>query len=246
MVPKNSISISDGNGDFAAAVKAAFIAANVDSGLAVADGQPDKNKVRARILEVLLEAGKVLNPGERKAKAVTRGALAAAVYPSLVSEDFEDEDNPALARAVWDKAREYIWNTATTNALEKFQQLVGMTMGNGYVMCRTQISTADSMVWAAYITDNRACIEQDFIGPEVEALQRRTAQMVANREMLVYRQPKNADRWVKQFDAVLKAIATSVHDQLTMAATAAKANEVNGADEADEPNADEPNGESEE
>lgn len=238
MVPKTSTTISDGNGSAGLLdpVAIAFKKASIAAGLTSEAGQVDKDKVRARIFGVLLDAGKVLNLKERAAKAVTRGDLTAAVYrdaegdPTLAGPDaFDEADDPVLAKAIWDKADEYVWSTATPSATDKFQWLVGSSMGNGYVMCRTKVG--NSKTPAAYITANRQCIETDFIGPEVVALQRKATGMVANREMLIYRQPENADHYAKAFDLVLKDLALAVHSRLTLAVTAAKANGIESGSE---------------
>jgi hypothetical protein len=193
-------------------------------GYVLVDGGRDVAKVRERIFEVL-RPHKVMGPDERNAKAVTRGAMVEQVFPNLPRPDFTGERDPLLASDVWNKIDSILWGETVPNAGKPLQRLIGLNMGNGYVLCRTKVGR--DQVSASYITDNVKCIEQDFIRPDNDALERKIRSIVANREMLILRQPENADRWLKGFDRHLRTIGATAREQLTLAieATTASADE---------------------
>jgi len=141
------------------------------------------------------------------------------VFPSLAGPDsWSDEDDPALAEAVWGKINSILWSEARTAATSPLQVLVGITMGNGYVMCRTKVGAPDP-VDAVYITDDVTCIELDYVQPEHASLERKLRSHVANVEMLTLRHPDQ--RWLSGFDKKLKSLTASGHAQLSLALEAA-------------------------
>ena len=209
------MTISNGVAD---AIEEAVTAAYEAEDYLLADGNRDKAKVRSHMLEVLKHR-KVLSRGERKDKAISRGAMVAAVFPSLAGPDsWSDEDDPALAEAVWGKINSILWSEARTAATSPLQVLVGITMGNGYVMCRTKVGAPDP-VDAVYITDDVTCIELDYVQPEHASLERKLRSHVANVEMLTLRHPDQ--RWLSGFDKKLKLLTASGHAQLSLALEAA-------------------------
>lgn len=205
-------------------------------GYALSDGRRDMTKVRERIFSVLAPR-KVLasNVKEREEKAIPRGEMVAEVFPNLATPPaFEGAEDQVLAEAVWDRISAILWSEMAPNANKALQRLVGLNMGNGYILCRTKVNKGTT--WATYITDNVQCIEQDFIRPDDAALERKIRALVANREMLIMRQPDNGDRWLKGFDRYLKAVGARAREQLalTFEATAggSAASEDEGDDEA--------------
>lgn len=201
------------------------------------DGRKDTAKVRQTVFEVV-RPHKVLSKREREANAITRGEVVAQVFPSLLGPDrFSEADDPQLARAVWLKIYSDLWSHLQPGANGAVQQLVGQAMGNGYVLVRTKIGANNTD--AVYVTDDRACIDLDLLGPEYQSFQRKFNTVTGTREMLVHRQPANAKRYAANFDRQVKALGTASHDRLALAVDAS----VNGeaapddddeADEADE------------
>lgn len=201
-----------------AAIDNAVLAAYATEGYLTEDGK-DTERVRAQMLEVLRDR-KVLSFSEREDKAVTKGAMTEKVFPSLPGPaDFGEQDDPQLAKAVWDKIAAALWTEARPSASGALQRLVGVSMGNGYVLCHTKIGNDQTP--ASYITDDRTCIERDFIDPDNKALKRKADSIVANRELLILRQPKNAKRWARNFDLAVKSLAAASHDQLALTVAAA-------------------------
>ena len=184
-------------------------------GYILPDGIKDNTKVRERIVEVL-SAHKVLAWADRDSLAITRGALVQEVFPSLTGPDgFGDADDPQLALAVWTAIDGNIWNELRPGAACPIQKMVGLRMGNGYVLIRCQIGV--DRVGAAYITDDLKCIERDLLGPDNAALTRLLDRLVGTRSMLILRQPDNAGRYAKGLDRHLKALSAATHDQLQLA-----------------------------
>ncbi len=192
-------------------------------------GIRDTTRVREHVFEVL-RPHKVLTWGEREDKAITRGAVTAQVFPGLPGPDtFSDQEDPQLARAVWVKVSSEVWSQLQPGAAGPVQQLVGRNMGNGYVLCRTKIG-ADSTD-AVYITDNRQCIERDYLTPDNARLQRLFEATSDNRAMLIARQPANARRFAQGYDSRVKALGSAAHDKLHLAVEAS----VNGTEPETEP-----------
>lgn len=199
-------------------VHAAFVAA----GYVLEDGSRDKTRVREQMFEILRPA-KVLTKKEREAKAVTRGAMVEQVFPGLPGPAvFDDQENPQLAQAVWGEIDKLLWGMAATGATSMLQRLVGVNMGNGYVLCRTQVGTDRTS--AVYITDNPECIELDFVVPANQKLDRTVRATVADREMLIYRQPQNARRYERRFSNTMKQLSAAASGQLALAVESAMEN----------------------
>jgi len=178
-------------------------------------GARDYDKMRQRAFSILSGA-KVLHKRERAAKAVTKGSLIKQVFPHLPDpENFASQADPDIAEEAWDEIQRMLWGEAKPDATGKLQILVGAQMGNGYILCRTKVG--NDRTDAAYITDDRASIEEDFIFPEQKALERKIRAVTGNRSMLIYRQPQHAKRWKQSFDAQLKAISSASSQQLALA-----------------------------
>ena len=198
-------------------------------GYSLAEGRRDMVRIRGRIIK-LLEARKVLAPKEREAKAVPKGEVVAALFPSLPEPpDFKAASDQLLAAEVWNKVTSILWSEMAPNANKALQREVGTAMGNGYVLCRTQVNKGST--WAVYITDNVQCIEQDFVRPDNDALERKIRSVVANREMLILRQPDNGDRWLKGFDRYLKAVGSRAREQLTLTYEASNGHLTDGSED---------------
>lgn len=211
--------MSNQNDSLKAAIDQGVRKAHEADGYLQADGSLDKAQVRERMFEVLRPA-KVLKLQERSDKAVTRGSMVAQVFPSLPGPDSQEgQPDPQLALAVWEKIDAMLWSEARPSAGAPLQRLVGLNMGNGYILCRTQVGK--DRVSAVYITDDRLCIERDFVKPDDESLQRKAESVRANRELLILRQPENGKRWLRSFDGHMKALAAAGHDQLALALEAA-------------------------
>ena len=207
--------MSTANGSLAAAIDTGVHAAFSAEGYVQEDGSKDSSKLRERMFEVL-RPRKVINHRERGDKAVTRGEMVAQVFPSLPGpEHFTEHDNPDLTEAVWNKIDGILWSEAAPRHSAPLQRLVGLNMGNGYVLCRTKVGKDQTP--AVYISDNVHCIERDFIKPDNDSLAAKLETVRRNREMLILRQPQNAKRYAHSFDQHVKAIGTAAHEQLTLA-----------------------------
>jgi len=197
------------------------------------DGSRDMEKVRERIYDILAKV-KVLKKVERRDKATSRGALMSGVFPKTTGPaGWEEEPNPLLAAAIYKELdQRYVWGEAKPDARSQIQRRVAINMGNGYVLCRTKITTnGGDPVDAAYITDDRACIQQDFTRPDNQKGQRVIDSMTRNREMLVQRQPENARTYMRDYKASLEAALKSGMSQLQLAFESVSGN---GAEEEEE------------
>jgi hypothetical protein len=113
-----------------------------------------------------------------------------------------------------------VWGEAKPGADSPLQRLVGVNMGNGYVMCRTKIGDVD----AVYITDDIECVRIDFTRPENAAIDRRLAMATRNREMLVLRQPENAAKYASEYKRTLHGALATASAQMQLAVDSVSGN----------------------
>jgi hypothetical protein len=183
------------------------------------------------MFEVLLGA-KALNEAERDEKAITRGEMVARVLPNLPDpEHFAEQDDPQLAQAVWDKISQDLWNMCLPSAGSAMQRLIGRNMGNGYLLCRTHVTRDQTE--AVYVTDDRRCIETDFVQPALSKLARMHRALMADAELLIDRQPGNARQYARRYSSTLKQLTAAANGQLALAIESASQNgsEPSGDDE---------------
>lgn len=237
MPRSNSTAIPDTNGSpQAAAVALGVLAAYADEGYLKEDGTGiDTAKVRAKILEVVREH-KVLTWKDRATKAIRRGDVVRAVFPSLPAppDGFSETEDPQLAKAVWGKVYGDMWLHLSVSATSALQQLVGASMGNGYVLVRTSLDSPRPD--AVYITDDRTCIDRDLRKPENDAAERKIRSVLATVSMLAMRQPENAKHYAKGGNDFLRHLQVSGRDQIALAVASASGN---GDEPGDEPGGDE-------
>ena len=179
----------------------------------IVDEKLDSAILRNRLFEVVRSA-KVLAKKDRAEKAARRPQVIAALFPSLPGPDlFDHQADPPLAEKVYTWLNQKAWGETKPGADSPLQRLVGVNMGNGYVMCRTKIGEVD----AVYITDDIDCVRADFTRPENDAIDRRLAMATRNREMLVLRQPDNATKYANEYNRTLRGALTTASTQMQLA-----------------------------
>ena len=180
------------------------------------DGSKDNGKLVARITEIVVKH-KALSKREREEKAISKGALVAEAFPSVIGPDgFDaapDLDRP-LVEAVYKQIATDVWGNVRPAADAHVQRNVAVVMGNGYVLCRTKLGKDN--VDAVYITDERECILADFTRPDNEALQRHIERVTRNREMLMIRQPQNAKKYSSEYQKALANVSLLAKNQLQL------------------------------
>ncbi len=221
----NRHSFADDKSDLDQAVLAVFATED----LLLPDGKIDNTKFHARCFATVKDH-KVLNRGELNTHAITRGTLVEGVFPNLPGLDALDtQDEPEFAKRVLAEVTKRVWAAVHPDAGKPVQTLVAHVLGNGYVLCRTKIG-ADGTD-AVYITDNRALINTDFIGPENLTVVRKVRKVANNREMLISRQPENAKHYERNANATLRQISLELKQRLAIAVDAV----LNPQNEDDEP-----------
>jgi len=190
----------------AEAVDAAYLADGY-----IKDGERDHVAVADAIYPLVL-AAQVRVPQERATKAVTRGSLIATVFPSLPKptewpgRPFAEEVDAAIRQKVWDLVK--------ADRAGKVQELLGMR-NPGLVLCRTKIGA--DRVDAVYVTDNLACIKEDFAGPLAETMRKANKRMSLNMAMAGIRLPEHSqtfDRLYRQ--ASRRALNAGLEDTRLM------------------------------
>lgn len=221
--------MSEGNGIPSKAAIDLAVHAILEQEDLIADDKLDMSKLRNRMFEAIVPA-KVLAKKERAEKAVQRPQLIATLVPSLPTpEQFDEQTDPALAEKVYGWVDAKAWGETKSSADCALQRLVGVNMGNGYVMCRTKIGRID----AVYITDNIDCIREDFTRPENDAIDRKLKMATRNREMLVLRQPDNAVKYANEYNRTLRGALDTAKSQMQLAVDSVSGNHAEN-DENDE------------
>ena len=176
----------------AEAIAAAYLA----QGYITADGEPDQPAVGNAIYPLVAKA-RVTSPTERATKAVTKGALFEAAFPALPKrEDWPAEPDPQLAKDVDREIRQKVWNLAKPDKSGFVQKLVG-AQTPGLILCRTKIGMDG--VDAVYVTDDLACIKEDFAGPLGEAIKKANRTMSRNLAMVGGRLPEHAQTFERLY-----------------------------------------------
>jgi hypothetical protein len=205
--------MSEGNGIPSKAAIDLAVHAILEQQDLIADEKIDMSKLRNRMFEVIAQE-KVLAKKERAAKAVQRPQLLGELFPNLPApEQYDDQPDPPLAEKVYGWFDAKVWGETKSSADSPVQRLVGVNMGNGYVLCRTKIGKVD----AVYITDSIDCIREDFTRPEADSITRKLKMATKNREMLVLRQPDNAVKYANEYSRALRAELATAATQMQLA-----------------------------
>lgn len=166
------------------AIDAAYLAEGY-----IKDGERDQVAVANAIYPLVAKA-RVTGLQERTAKAVTKGDLMTAVFPSLPRrEDWPNQADPDLAEEVDKAIRQKVWDLVKPDRAGTVQQLIGVRTP-GLILCRTKVGT-DS-IDAVYVTDDLACIKEDFAAPLSDAMKRANRRMSLNMQMAGGRLPDHA------------------------------------------------------
>lgn len=222
--------MSEGNGIPAKAAIDLAVHAILEQQNLIVDEKIDMSKLRNQLFETIVPA-KVLAKKERAEKAVQRPQLIAALFPSLPApERFDEQPDPPLAEKVYAWIDAKVWGETKSSADSALQRLVGVNMGNGYVMCRTKIGRVD----AVYITDNIDCIREDFTRPENDAIDRKLKMATKNREMLVLRQPDNAVKYANEYNRTLRGALDTAKTQMQLAVDSVSGNHAEADDDENE------------
>jgi hypothetical protein len=212
--------VSEGNGIPSKAAIDLAVHAILEQHELIDDDKLDMPKLRNRLFETIAPA-KVLAKKERADKAVQRPQLLTTLFPSLPApEQFDHQADPPLAEKVYGWFDAKVWGETKSSADSPVQRLVGVNMGNGYVMCRTKIGRVD----AVYITDSIDCIREDFTRPEADAITRKLKMATKNREMLVLRQPDNASKYANEYNRALRAELATAAAQMQLAVDSVSGN----------------------
>jgi hypothetical protein len=184
------------------------------------DAVVDRGVIRERIFGIVSKA-KVNDRKERAAKAITRGELMRQVFPNLPGpEEWDEQETPLLAETVYKRIDgRFVWGDVKPAPSGAVQRLVGMNMGNGFVLCRTRIGKDATP--AVYITDDYALIQQDYTKSDIAKLQRAARATERGQEMLMQRQPQNAQRYYRAYNKALHGVVELASGQLRLALEAA-------------------------
>jgi hypothetical protein len=179
------------------AVAIAVTAAYATDGYLTPDGERD-NKAVAEAIFTHVTSAVVQNLGERASKAITRGALVRATFPSLPPQsDWAASGDPELAEAVWEAIQLKVWSLAAPDTHGAVQKLIGVRLEHHLL---TRYLLGDDRTPAVYVTADLKCLTEDFAAPLGAALSRVARKMATNLAMATHRQPENA----KAFERILK------------------------------------------
>jgi hypothetical protein len=185
----------------AEAIDAAYLAEGY-----IKDGERDHVAV-ANAIYPLVSRARVESLQQRTAKAVTKGELFTAVFPSLPKrEDWPNQPDPELAEEVDKAIRQKVWDLVKPDKAGTVQQLVGQRTPE-LILCRTKVGTDG--IDAVYVTDNLACIKEDFASPLADAMRRANRRMSLNMAMAGGRLPEHAQTFERLYKQANKRALTA-------------------------------------
>lgn len=167
------------------------------------------NKRRQAIYMAATDA-KALTKAEKIEKAIKRPDLVERVWPHL-----PDPTNALQVEVNRIIDQKYTWADTKSSYDGPVQRLVGLNMGNGYVLCRTKVGKGQG-IDAIYVTDSLALIREDFTRPDNKSLSNKIDQATGNREMLIIRQPHNAAKYLRDYEATLVAKLEATRARLAL------------------------------
>lgn len=165
------------------------------------DGTRDHAAPRLKLVVELAEH--IVNTKqERVEKGSTRAVLVSTAFPTYPAPDSWTDTESELLEAVWKKLDGWVWQQTSPNG--PLQPLVTEHMGNGFLCNRTRIGK--DRLWAAYVSDDRASCNLDFVQPLLKKVDRLSSKVVTNLEMAMQVQPQNAKyygaQWTSQFKEI--------------------------------------------
>ena len=194
-----------------AAVHAAWEADDYVTG----SGEKDKAKLAEALYAEVVKAV-VTSRSERTAKAITRGTLVAAAFPSLPGPDeWMNEPDPELAEEVYMAVRSSVWALLGTDRKEPVQRLLGERTSPRLVLCRYKVGT--DRVEAVYVTRNKDCVREDLLGAYGARLRAASVRMSAVTEMAIERVPEHGRAFARQFEQTAKGALETGSSALKLA-----------------------------
>lgn len=192
------------------------------------DGTRDHAAPRLKLVVGLAEH--IVNTKhERAEKGSTRAVMVATAFPTFPTPETWADEEAELLEAVWKKLDQWVWAQTSPNG--PLQPLITEHMGNGYLCNRTRIGP--DRLWAAYVSDDRASCNLDFVQPLLKKVDRLSAKVVANLEMAIEVQPQNGKYYGAQWTSQHKEIGVRT-DAALKRAIEAGTNPVTEDDAADD------------
>ena len=172
-------------------------AAYVKEGYVNGDGQRDHAAVAEAIYPLVAKAH-VSSPAERAAKAVSRGEVFTTVFPAFPDRaQWSEFDDAELWEEADKEIQKAVWNLLKPDRQGYVQKIVGVRTP-GLILCRTKVGVDG--VNAVYVTDDLACLKEDFITPLSDTMRRANRRMSLNLAMAGVRLPEHA----KAFDRLYR------------------------------------------
>jgi hypothetical protein len=171
----------------------------------------DNAKLATATFQTVITA-KARTNEERETKAIRKGELAKATFPSLPGPG-EYDPSDVVARKVWEVARGAAWSEANPVHNSRVQKMVG-TAGKGLVLCRTTVGLDSTD--AVYVTDDPAMILADFSQPLKDAVQRAAERLALNLHMVGVRKPDMTKALKGEVDSGLKNATTLAKNKLAL------------------------------
>jgi hypothetical protein len=202
----------------------------VEHGYVDEDGEITKRVIEDKVFELVLGAV-VEKRGDRGKIAITRRNLVATVFPRLPGPDeFDDQDEPALAGSIYSRIDTAVWKLVNVNHSDPIQSRLNSE--TGLVLCRT-LSTPDK-VWAVYSTRDLNCILTDFAQPQKDKIVKDAERLATNLAMTVERVPEHSKRFLRELNDGIKialAKSTAILGPVVEATEAEKAEAAHDGDD---------------
>lgn len=190
--------------------------AYVEAGYVRPDGAKDRNAVGNGCLDCLRHhISHALD--EREGNAITHGSIVGQVFPDVPGpQDWVHEEQPVLAKAVYDQISNNIGTLCKMDASGLVQKKVMVT---GMVLCHTYVT--DDLVLAYYITDDLDCLVEDFDSHHKQKVAKVAKSYGKNIAMAASRLPQHAGALNKGYKRAMRQALESGKVEITPALEAA-------------------------
>jgi hypothetical protein len=159
-------------------------------GYVTADGERDPKAMQEAAYAGVRK--RVATSKEDKAdKAITKGELYAAVFPTGPGADGKGDQLDEFDRIVFQRLERDVWSLMQPKHGGAIQKRLGEE-GSSLVLCQATIRRKLDKAQAVYLTEDPTLIMEDSVDKEIKALERKAENLRKQLDMLMQRQPQLA------------------------------------------------------
>jgi hypothetical protein len=180
------------------------------------EGVLDKGKLRTRIAEHVATNCVAASLADRKAKAITKGALTCLVVPSVQPTGEARESASEVENAAYVKIEAAVWREASPEYNSAVQRMVG-ELAEGMILVKFGVAIDANEVPACYVTGDQKCLDRDFIAPLDKKLDNLAKRFARNMGLVGVRQPALAAHAESVVKSATKTATTHARETFQLA-----------------------------